>query len=206
MKNRTFKASIIIFPLIIGILITTSCGTPNEHAHDNKNGNEHSNDNHSDHETTHEQNSSSPRKAAMSNVGDSHVHIDYSAPSVKGRKIWGGLVAYDQIWVTGAHKATSINFPNDVMIKDAKVSSGKYALFTIPSKSEWTLILNKNWDQHLADDYDQSLDIVRFKVNPEKIEQLHEQLTFDVKEKGGNTGSVSMSWEKLKISFDFEVL
>ncbi|MEZ4904260.1 MAG: DUF2911 domain-containing protein [Spirosomataceae bacterium] len=48
----------------------------------------------------------SPRTSAMAMVGDNHVHIDYGSPSVRGRNIWNGLSCYDQVWATGAHKAT----------------------------------------------------------------------------------------------------
>ncbi len=52
----------------------------------------------------------SPHHTAMANIGDTHVHVDYSATSARNRTIWNELVAYDQVWVTGAHWATSINF------------------------------------------------------------------------------------------------
>jgi hypothetical protein len=58
----------------------------------------------------------SPRMAAMAMVGNNHVHIDYGSPSVRGRNIWNGLVAYDQVWATGAHRATTIDFSDDVII------------------------------------------------------------------------------------------
>ena len=57
----------------------------------------------------------SPRLSAMAMIGDNHVHIDYGSPSVRGRTIWNGLVAYNQVWATGAHKATWIEFSKDIM-------------------------------------------------------------------------------------------
>ncbi len=151
-------------------------------------------------------NTGSPRKAAMTNVGPAHIHIDYSAPSVRGRMIWGGLVAYDQVWVTGAHKATNINFPSDVKISDQVIPKGKYALFTIPGRDQWTIIINKNWNQHLADEYNGADDVLRFTVRPEELGETQEQLTYEVKAIEGNKGVISISWDKLKVSFNVETI
>ena len=144
----------------------------------------------------------SPRNSVMAMTGGNHIHIDYSAPSARGRQIFGGLVAYDEVWVTGAHKATTIKFDQDVLIDGKELKSGKYGLFTIPGKDEWTVILNQDWDMHLADDYKDVNDIIRIKVKPETLNETAEALTFDVKEKDAKTTTIAMSWDKTKISFD----
>jgi len=148
----------------------------------------------------------SPHTSAMSNVDDAHVHIDYSSPGVRGRVIWGGLVAYDNVWVTGAHNATSINFSKDVIIGETKINAGKYGFFTIPGKNEWTVIINKNPDMHGADDYDKVLDVVRVSVVPNALDSIMEHLLYEVKDLGENKGQVIMSWEKLAVPLDFTVL
>lgn len=148
----------------------------------------------------------SPKTSAMGNAGDTHVHIDYSSPSVRGRTIWGGLVEYDKVWATGAHRATAINFSEDVEINNTKVPAGKYGFFTIPGEKEWTLIINENWDQHMSDDYDKNLDVVRVKVKPEVLSENQESLTYSVTEIGDAQATVSMAWEKLKISFKVKAL
>lgn len=146
----------------------------------------------------------SPARTAMADVGESHVHMEYHSPAVRGRIIWGGLVPYGQVWVTGAHNATSIHFSKDVIIADTKIPAGKYAFFTIPGQDEWILILNKNWDQHLADNYSQAEDILRLTVKPEVIEHT-ERLRYDVTETGKQSGRVTMSWEKVRVGFDFNL-
>jgi hypothetical protein len=151
-----------------------------------------------------DQHAASPMKFAMNMIGMNHVHIEYSAPSVKGRVIWGGLVPYDKVWVTGAHMATSIQFGNDLIIHGKNIAEGKYALFTIPGKETWTVIINKTWDQHLADRYDQKDDVLRFTVKPEVQNELTEQLTFEVIPDGDKKGEIIMKWEKLKIMIDIE--
>ncbi len=146
----------------------------------------------------------SPRMAAMDMVGDNHVHIDYGAPSVRGRTIWNGLVAYGNVWATGAHKATWVEFSQPVLINGTTVDQGRYGLFTIPGKKEWTVILSKDWDMHLADQYDPSRDVVRVIVKPKRRKVLAEMLTFEVLPLSPDRGRVVFSWEYLTVSLDFK--
>lgn len=144
----------------------------------------------------------SPKRMAMANAGKTHVHIEYNSPAVRKRIIWGGLVPFDEVWVTGAHTATSISFSDNVKIAGKTIEKGKYAFFTIPNQTEWTLILNKNWKQHLTDEYSERDDVLRWKVKPDSTEHT-ERLTYQVLSKG-EKGSVTMRWEKVKISFEIE--
>ena len=144
----------------------------------------------------------SPPQMAMANIGNSHVHIEYNAPSKRGRTIFGGLVAYDEVWVTGAHNATSINFSEDVEVGGTLIPKGKYALFTIPGRQEWTVIINTNWDQHLADEYDPTEDVVRVKVQPVKLTEPVETLNYEVSSEGSKSGTVAISWDDIMISFE----
>ena len=145
----------------------------------------------------------SPKMQAMAMIGDNHVHIDFASPSVRGRSIWNGLVAFDQVWSSGAHKATSIEFGQDVMIQGVHVPKGKYGFFTIPGKATWTLILSKTWDMHLADEYKEENDLLRLTVMPNENKEFAESLTYDVKAINENEGRIILSWEKLNVSFDF---
>jgi len=86
--------------------------------------------------------------------GDS-IKISYHSPGIRKRIVWGGLVPFDEVWVTGAHDATYILMPKSFEVGGKTIPSGKYAFFTIPGKNEWTLIINKNWKQHLASEYDE---------------------------------------------------
>ncbi|MFT5771052.1 MAG: hypothetical protein ACI9UV_000714 [Algoriphagus sp.] len=146
--------------------------------------------------------SKSPRTAAMAMIGGNHIHIDYSSPSVRGRQVFGGLVAMNEVWVTGAHKATSIQIDKPVTINGKHIEVGKYGFFTIPGENEWTVILNQVWDMHLADDYDQSKDVLRFTVKPENLSETVEALTFEMTEKDSKTTQITIAWDKIKISFD----
>jgi hypothetical protein len=141
----------------------------------------------------------SPPRMAMADIGQTRIHIEYNAPSVRDRIIWGGLVGYDRVWVTGAHMATSIQFENAVRFNGQVVPAGKYALFTIPGRENWTVIVNENWDQHLADEYDQELDVLRIDVVPVQHE-FTEQLTYNVISTDDGRGEVEFMWEELKIT------
>lgn len=145
----------------------------------------------------------SPHRMAMANVGKAHVHIEYNAPAVRKRVIWGGLVPYNEVWVTGAHQATFISFSQDVEIAGKVIKKGKYGFFTIPNEKEWTLILNKNWKQHLTDEYSEKEDVLRWKVTPEANAHT-ERLAYQVIAEENKAGKVVFLWEKVKISFDIK--
>jgi hypothetical protein len=147
----------------------------------------------------------SPPRMAMANIGQTNLHIEYNAPSVRDRIIWGGLVGYDRVWVTGAHMATTFQFENALQFNGQVVPAGKYAFFTIPGREEWTVILNENWDQHLADDYDQDFDVLRTDVVPVQHE-FTEQLTYNVLGNIEGKGVIELMWEELKITIPIEEL
>jgi hypothetical protein len=135
-------------------------------------------------------------------IGDAHITIMYHAPAVRGRQIWGGLVPYGEVWVTGAHRATSFEINKDFEIGGKIIPAGKYALFTIPGQEKWTFIVNKKWDQHLADDYTEADDILRVEVTPQSSEQIQERLKYTVTGSDKN-GELTISWEKVKITIPF---
>ncbi len=148
--------------------------------------------------------SKSPKQTAMTNVGENHVRIEYSSPGVRGRQIFGGLVGFGEVWVTGAHRATTINFQQGVMINETVIPAGKYGFFTIPGTESWTLILSKDWDMHLADEYNQTNDVLRFDVVPQAMDEQVESLTYTVDAMEDGSGMISMAWADVKISFKFQ--
>lgn len=137
---------------------------------------------------------------ATGKIGDTEINISYHSPAVRGRIVWGGLVPFDKVWVTGAHMATSIEFSADVLIGNKSVVAGKYALFTIPGKEEWTVIINKNWQQHLTDQYNENDDVVRVKVKPEIEDTTQERLRYMVEAESNTEGEIVIYWEKLEVS------
>jgi hypothetical protein len=143
---------------------------------------------------------SPPAQASATTADGVKITIDYSAPNVKGREIWGPLVEFDKVWRTGANEATTIEFSKDVMIAGKKLPAGKYALFTIVPKdgNEVTIIINKEATQWGAFKYKESEDAMRFKVKSTKATDVQEALKFDV----NKNGKVDFAWEKLRFSFN----
>lgn len=147
----------------------------------------------------------SPHTSAMAMIGVAHIHIDYSSPGVRGRIIFGGLVGYDNVWQAGAHKATWIETNKDLMIDNKLLPAGKYGIFTIPSKGEWAVMINKNWDQHGKDEYEEKDDVIRFKVIPSISDEITEHLEYKVNKVSETEGTISLAWEKVMISFPVKV-
>ena len=128
------------------------------------------------------------------------ITIDYHSPAVRKRIIWGGLVPYGEVWVTGAHNAIRLHMPYPFSVHGIIVPAGNYALFTIPGKKAWTVIINKHWEQHLASEYDSKDDVARMTVNPRKSGHT-ERLQYFIEARSNGRILISMAWEKLRIEF-----
>lgn len=143
----------------------------------------------------------SPKASVMQVVGVTELSVTYSSPAVKGRVVWGDLVPYDEVWRTGANSATEISFSTAVQIAGNQVKAGKYALFTIPGRDNWTIILNSNEGQWGSTNYKKELDVVRFTVRPSMSERMQERLNFAVELTGEDRAEVVLRWEKMRVSF-----
>lgn len=141
------------------------------------------------------------KSIAVGTINGDSIIINYHSPGVRKRVIWGGLVPYDEVWVTGAHDATTIEFNKPLKIGGKEIPGGKYALFTIPGRNVWTVIINKHWEQHLATEYDQKDDVVRVNIKP-KTNKHTERLQYFIEDKGNGKGTITMAWEEVKIDFD----
>ncbi len=165
---------------------------------------------HEDHTTTEkastEKKKLSPHTSAMAMVGGAHIHIDYSSPGVRNRIIFGGLLPFDEVWQAGAHMATWIETDKDLRIEGETIPKGKYGFFVIPTAKDWTVILNKNWDQHGKDEYDEKDDVIRFKVSSSISENVQEHLEYKIEETDKSSGTIALSWEKYSIKFPFSVI
>jgi hypothetical protein len=147
----------------------------------------------------------SPLAKVTQTIGLTEITVDYSSPAVKGRKIWGGLVPYDQMWRTGANVATKITFSKDVVFGGKPVPAGSYALFTVPGKTSWTVILNKKADQAgTGRDYQADLDLVRFTAQP-KPAPHRERMTFLFSDFSDDHGTLDLEWEKLRLPISVKV-
>lgn len=145
-----------------------------------------------------------PRTTSLK-MGKTNLTLSYYSPGVRGRVIWGGLVPFDQVWVTGAHSANKLEISSDFKINGETIKAGTYGLFTIPGKDKWIFILNKNFEQHLSDDYDQKDDVSRLEIKPAQSE-LVQRLTFEMKKTSKKEGALLFKWENLTFSVPFTTL
>ena len=146
------------------------------------------------------------KSSVKAKIGEASIVINYHSPAVRKRIIWGGLVPYGDVWVSGAHSATNIEIGKALKVEEKIIPAGKYSLFTIPGEKEWIIIINKNWEQHLTDDYDTKDDLLRFKVKPIKKESTLERLQYFITASGSNKGIIAMEWEKIRIEFNIELI
>jgi len=142
----------------------------------------------------------SPNASLTQSVGLTDITIKYSRPGVKGRTIWGALVPYDQVWRTGANEATTITFSDDVTVEGQKLAKGTYALFTVPGRTSWAVVFNKQGEQWGAFNYDQAQDAARVNVTPQKAE-FREWMGFEINDVTTDTAKVVLRWENVAVPF-----
>lgn len=139
----------------------------------------------------------SPTATVAQSFGYSNVSVTYSRPAVKGRVIWGGLVPYGQIWRAGANEATLVDLSTDVKVNGQKLPKGKYALYILPTATDWTLIFSKNHKAWGSFTYDPKEDALRVKIVPKAAEHK-ERLEYAFDDMTDSSATFSAHWEKLK--------
>jgi hypothetical protein len=85
------------------------------------------------------------------------------------------------------------------------INAGKYGLFTIPGKDKWTVIINKNWQQHLTDEYDSKDDIVRMEITPSQLPENQERLQYEIVARSEYEGTITMTWDKVQLSIPITI-
>ncbi len=156
----------------------------------------------------------SPAASVSQVVGVTKVSIDYSAPSVKGRKIWGELEPYGKAWRAGANAATKITFQDNVTINGKELKAGSYVIFITPRENaEWTVHLNTGANIFAYNDGEgeqdmeklMAADAVSIDVAPQLSETFQERLAYSIQALSDTEGLVVMNWEEVKVSFPFQI-
>jgi hypothetical protein len=137
----------------------------------------------------------SPHADVSANLAGKKITVSYGRPYAKGRAIFGGLVPWGQVWRTGADEATTFVTEADVVIGGLKVPKGEYALFTIPTEKQWTLVVNKTAKQWGAFKYDAAQDLGRAPMNVAAAAKPVEQFTIELVPAGKQL-TLKMSWDK----------
>lgn len=142
----------------------------------------------------------SPACTVSQDIGISRIELAFARPAVRGRKIWGGLVPYGQVWRAGANTATTLTLSHPAQVAGKPVPAGTYAFFAIPGEKAWTLILNKKAKQWGAYEYKQAEDLLRWEATPQPGPFL-EYLDYRVVPTGTGSATVELGWENLRVSF-----
>jgi hypothetical protein len=144
----------------------------------------------------------SPKGKIEQRIGVMDVSVSYSRPSMRGRKIFGGLVPFNQEWRTGANNPTTISFSDNVKLEGRELAAGTYALFTIPGEQEWTIIINKNSSGNTP--RDPKDDLVTFTAKPMASATLIETFTINLTDLGMNSANLELAWEQTIVKFKME--
>jgi hypothetical protein len=151
----------------------------------------------------------SPNATVSQTVGVTRVEVSYSRPHVKGptrkqdRVIWGELVPYDKVWRTGANGVTKFTTDTDITVEGQKLAAGSYGLYTIPGKTEWTVIFNKQATGNPTD-YSADKDALRVRVKPEAAD-MQDHFTIGFPEVNSNSAVMALRWEKLSVPVNLAV-
>lgn len=147
----------------------------------------------------------SPAASVSQTVGLTEVKIDYHRPAVNGRKIWGGLVPYGEVWRAGANENTTITFSTPVKVDGKSLAAGTYGLHMLPTDKDWTIIFSKMSVAWGSFSYDEKEDALRIKATPKATASAQERLGYTFDEPTAGSVTVAMRWEKLEVDFKIEV-
>jgi hypothetical protein len=146
-------------------------------------------------------------KANCSFSDGKSVNIDYSSPRAKGRKIFGGLVPYGEVWRAGANEATTFVIDTDVVVGGKTVPAGAYTIFTIPNQDKWTLIISKKtknakggpvWGVPYPGEAD---DFARVDMKGSKLGSPVENFTISF-DKSASGCTMNLDWETTRASIE----
>jgi len=142
---------------------------------------------------------SPPAQAQCKLADGKSVTIDYSSPRAKGRKVFGDLVPYGQVWRTGANEATTFVTETNLTIGGKAVPAGNYTIFTVPNADKWTLIVNKKTGEWGIPYKYESDELARVDMKVSATSSPLENFTIDLKPSGEKC-TLAISWEKTQAS------
>ena len=141
----------------------------------------------------------SPPAETTATLAGKQVKIAYAAPSMNGRKIFGALVPYGQVWCTGANAATTLTTEVDLDLKGLKIPKGTYTLFTVPTEGGMALIVNKQTGQW-GTKHDAAQDLGKVDLDVKKPDAPVEKLLITLASTGDDAGTLTIAWENVSAS------
>jgi hypothetical protein len=136
---------------------------------------------------------------------DAYIKITYAQPQKRGREIFGKLVPYDKVWRTGANEATEITTTKNIQINGTLLKAGTYAIFSIPKKDKWTIIINSEVGLWGAYNYNSKLDVMRFEVPVTPTDTVYESFTMQFDHRN-DMADLLLYWDKIKISIPIKFI
>jgi len=146
----------------------------------------------------------SPEQTLTQSVGLSSVTVQYSRPAMRGRTIFGDLVPMDKLWCTGANKNTLVTFESDATVGGSPLKAGTYALYTVPSKDEWTVYFytdTENWG--LPKPWDENKIAAVYKVKAQSLDTSVESFTITIDKVTDSGAHLTISWENTSVAIPF---
>jgi hypothetical protein len=159
----------------------------------------------------------SPQASVSQNVGMTNISINYSSPGVKGRKVFGGLVPYNQLWRAGANSPTRIKFSTSVIVGEKTLSAGEYAIAVTPrAEDKWTIDLNSAGKYPFAymnggkldrEAYNQDL-AVSIDVDAEYWDNdtSIERLKYIIDANDNKKANITLLWDNVMIRFQVDTM
>ena len=141
----------------------------------------------------------SPKASVTQRIGLTDVTVRYSRPAVNGRKVWGALVPFGEVWRTGADENTTLSVSAPFTVGGKTLPAGTYGLHAIPGEKEWTVILSNEAAAWGSFSYDAKEDAVRFTAAPREGPP-EERLLFTLADPTDHSVAVTLAWEKLRPS------
>ena len=142
---------------------------------------------------------SPPAQAKYDLGGGQTITIDYSSPRAKGRKIYGGIVPFGQIWRTGANESTTFVTTVDLNVGGTTVPAGNYTIFTVPNEDKWQLVISKKTGEWGTDYPGPSNDLARIDMKVSKLPSPVEDFTISF-DKAGSVANLNIDWETTRAS------
>jgi hypothetical protein len=143
----------------------------------------------------------SPAASASCELGGKTIKTAYSSPRMKGRKVYGGLVPFGEVWRTGANEATTFVTSGDVTVGGKAVPAGSYTLFTVPAADKWTLIVNKKTGEWGIPYKYESDELARIDMKVSMLPSPLENFTLNYA-KSGSGCTLQIDWETTRASVD----
>ncbi|HCK05367.1 MAG TPA: dihydrolipoamide dehydrogenase [Flavobacteriaceae bacterium] len=146
----------------------------------------------------------SPEQTLTQSVGLSSVTVQYSRPAMRGRTIFGDLVPLDKLWRTGANKNTLVTFESDATVGGSPLKAGTYALYTVPSKDEWTVYFytdTENWG--LPKPWDENKIAAVYNVKAQSLDTSVESFTITIDKVTDSGAHLTLSWENMSVAIPF---